>query len=87
MMVVLLSLLVIMFKIHPNCLNTSYRCLIVVSKMGKLLQKLFHPEIYYGFSPEHSQKNSRKARNHRYYVRHIDEFRKRRKEYYGLYGK
>jgi len=56
-------------------------------KMGKLLQKILHPEIFYGFSLEITQKDMRKARNRRYYLRHKDEFRKRRKEYYDFYGK
>lgn len=64
------------------------------TKMGRLLQKILHPEIYYGFSSEHnpnssehSSKNLRKARNQRYYRKHLAEIRQKRKEYYDLMGK
>jgi hypothetical protein len=58
----------------------SYRCM-----------KLFKFESQYTklmrMIKEQHQKNIRKLQNQRYYYRHIQEFRLRRKEYYEITGK
>jgi len=58
----------------------------MASKVGKLLQSIFHPEEYYGFSSEHDQKMLRKARNRRYYLRHRNDLCEKRREKYRWSG-
>lgn len=63
-----------------NVLSVSYRSMKIFSferQIDKIRREM----------AEQHQKFLRQLRNQRYYIRHIDEFRKRRKEYYELTGK
>jgi hypothetical protein len=58
--------------------------LLIWDKMFKLFKK---PSKRKDFFSEFMSKERRKARNHRYYLKHQDELRERRKEYYSIYNK
>jgi hypothetical protein len=58
--------------------------LLIWDKMFKLFKK---PSKRKDFFSDFMSKERRKARNHRYYLKHKDELIERRREYYFINGK